>query len=243
MDINSPAPVLANIFIHGMNCSKRMPRESNMEGQNKILDACRQYVNNPKLNIGVLADECKNKVQDKEYCKKLISSYHKMSKGEVFRNDISDAFCLLFLKDFEKMGVESLAKALASTEMYLRYRAGHGVKHDSLRKKCKEIADRHGMPFGLQKTTYIFTANEEEVFDVGSAFKENKCIDWRVFSSTTYVVGDIVYIYVASKGVKYRCIVSMVDIPKEELINDSKFWKKEAGGPQMLLSEYVWIRV
>jgi len=194
------------------------------EEKGRILDCCRRYVNDPRQKITDLADECKNKEQEKEYCKKLINAYYNMSRGEGFRNDISEEFCTLFLEDFENMGVEHLERALSSMEFNMKYRRLHGKNRENLAKKCKEIAEKYRISFNLQTTTYIFVANES-IRDYELELEEQGFVDWRALYPCS--IGDVVFLYVSKRGIKYRCVITKANISPMETKLDEKFWKPD----------------
>jgi Predicted restriction endonuclease len=71
---------------------------------------------------------------------------------------------------------------------------------------------------------WIIPANERYYDHVGS-FKKNGAVDWA--QQANYQVGDIVYMYVTAptSKVSYKLLVKKINIPLNEAIDDSEFWK------------------
>ena len=78
---------------------------------------------------------------------------------------------------------------------------------------------------GIAKEQWIISSNPE-IFDAVSAFNELGIVDWKQSQKANFSVGDIVYIYISHKEqqIKLKTEVLKINIPTNEIIDDSKFY-------------------
>lgn len=78
---------------------------------------------------------------------------------------------------------------------------------------------------GITKEQWIISSNPE-IFDAVSAFNELGIVDWKQSQKANFSVGDIVYIYISHKEqqIKLKTEVLKINIPTNEIIDDSKFY-------------------
>ena len=78
---------------------------------------------------------------------------------------------------------------------------------------------------GITKEQWIISSNPE-IFDAVSAFNELDIVDWKQSQKANFSVGDIVYIYISHKEqqIKLKTEVLKINIPTNEIIDDSKFY-------------------
>ena len=75
----------------------------------------------------------------------------------------------------------------------------------------------------LSITNWLISSNDE-VFDLVSCLSENQFVDWQPSFSPN--IGDIVYIYRTKplQRICYKMIVTDINIPYRNTINDIKYW-------------------
>ncbi|WP_270404212.1 HNH endonuclease [Candidatus Collinsella stercoripullorum] len=74
---------------------------------------------------------------------------------------------------------------------------------------------------------WILPSNQK-YYDVVGAFGVSDLVDWTKSRNMNRVrVGDIAYIYSSKPDsrILFKCRVEMIDVPKDELIDDSAFWR------------------
>ena len=73
---------------------------------------------------------------------------------------------------------------------------------------------------------WIFSSNKEK-YDVVGAFASNELVDWNLTNARHVSVGDTVYIYSArpDSRILFKCQVAIADVPKNEFLDDSTFWR------------------
>ena len=78
---------------------------------------------------------------------------------------------------------------------------------------------------GIAKEQWIISS-KPEIFDAVSAFNELGIVDWKQSQKANFSVGDIVYIYISHKEqqIKLKTEVLKINIPTNEIIDDSKFY-------------------
>ena len=77
----------------------------------------------------------------------------------------------------------------------------------------------------ITKEQWIISSNPE-IFDAVSAFNELGIVDWKQSQKANFSVGDIVYIYISheEQQIKLKTEVLKINIPTNEIIDDSKFY-------------------
>ena len=75
--------------------------------------------------------------------------------------------------------------------------------------------------------TYWLVSSNDNIFRVADCLKENQCVDWQ--SSFKPKKGDIVFIYLSKpiQRICFKTIVTRTNIPRREIINDTKYWGKD----------------
>jgi 5-methylcytosine-specific restriction protein A len=75
----------------------------------------------------------------------------------------------------------------------------------------------------LSRTNWLISSNDE-VFDLVSCLNENQFVDWQPSFSPS--IGDIVYVYRTKpiQRICYKMIVTDINIPYRNTINDIKYW-------------------
>lgn len=75
----------------------------------------------------------------------------------------------------------------------------------------------------LSRTNWLISSNDE-IFDLVSCLNDNQFVDWQ--SSFSPNIGDVVYIYRTKplQRICYKMIVTEINIPYRNTINDIKYW-------------------
>lgn len=75
-------------------------------------------------------------------------------------------------------------------------------------------------------TSHWLISSNDSIFRLEDWLKEHECVDWR--ASFSPKVGDVVFLYRTKpiKRICYKMIVTKVNIPYRDSMNDSKYWAK-----------------
>lgn len=75
----------------------------------------------------------------------------------------------------------------------------------------------------LFRTNWLISSNDD-IFDLATCLRENEFVDWQ--SSFSPNIGDIVYIYRTKplQRICYKMVVTDINIPYRNTINDSRYW-------------------
>ncbi len=120
---------------------------------------------------------------------------------------------------------------------------GHALKNKNYRNISRAMLDDQLKPFEIVhiapsdanyssttkikyycSTHWLVPANSSK-YNFKKAFNVMPLVDWSN-SNRKYKINDIVYIYssLPDSCIKFRCIVTKIDIPFDESLEDSNFW-------------------
>lgn len=77
---------------------------------------------------------------------------------------------------------------------------------------------------GNKENKWVISCNPD-IYDVISAFKELKSVDWKQSEKNYFKVNDVVYIYISTRnqGIRIKTKIEKLNLTKDEIKNDTKF--------------------
>lgn len=92
-------------------------------------------------------------------------------------------------------------------------------------------------------TEWIISANHN-LYDYKRSFNKWRFIDWKQ-GNFSYNIGDIVYIYsiVPYQTISYKTEITKINLTKEEIVNDSIFYKDKKFSLQSENMRYIRLKL